>query len=185
MACNLLALALLGLTGSQMAPQSEWQTATGAKVNPFAARSKPSVLIFQMTDCPISNLYAPEIGRIIADYSAKGVSFFRVYVDQDLSAKSALTHGKEYGLQSPIILDPRMALAKRVGATVSPEAVVLDPKGKVVYRGRIDDRVVDYGKVRDQARRQDLRIALNQTLAGEPVTQPKTTPIGCIFRKPN
>lgn len=185
MACKLFVLALLGLTGGQSATKSEWQTATGAKVNPFAVRTKPSVLIFQVTDCPISNLYAPEIGRIIADYSAKGVSFSRVYVDPDLSAKSALTHSKEFGLRSPVILDPQMTLAKQVGATISPEAVVLNAKGKVVYRGRIDDRVVDYGKVRDQARRQDLRIALTQTLAGEPVTQPKTTPIGCIFRKPN
>lgn len=137
-----------------------------------------------MTDCPIANLYAPEIGRLMDEYSRKGIDSSIVYVDSGVTAESAKRHGMEYKLPSNSVLDPGHSLAKYLGATVSPEAVLLDPKGKVVYTGRIDDRVVDYGKVRPKPTRQDLRVAMDQLLEGKAIVKPRTKAIGCIFRKP-
>ena len=43
------------------------------------------------------------------------------------------------------VRDPKLALVKFAGATMTPEAVVV-VGGRVVYRGRIDDRYVDLGR---------------------------------------
>ena len=42
---------------------------------------------------------------------------------------------------------------------------MLSPDGKVLYLGRIDNRVEDFGKQRQQATHSDLREALVRTLA--------------------
>lgn len=185
MGLALLAVALLGAGAAavQTSPMArKWATSEGGQIDPFKpGRGKASVLIFLLTDCPMANSYAPEFARIMETYSAKGVEFSLVYVDPEIDSSSAKAHGKDYGLKARAILDPSHSLAKAAGVTVSPEAVVMDAKAKIVYRGRIDDRAVDYGKVRPKPVRQDLRLTLDAVLQGKPVPVSKTKAIGCIL----
>src|SRR6478672_5310966 len=44
---------------------------------------KAVVLIFVSVDCPIANQYAPEIQRLEATFSRKGVRFWLVYPNAD------------------------------------------------------------------------------------------------------
>ena len=53
--------------------------------------------------------------------------------------------------------------------------------GKILYSGRIDNFYAGLGKPRRQATVHDLRTALEETLAGKPVTTPKTDPVGCYI----
>jgi hypothetical protein len=64
---------------------------------------------------------------------------------------------------------------------VSPEAALLTPSGEIVYRGRIDDRVADFGKRRVQPTRRDLRLALDAFLKGKPIPARRTKAIGCYI----
>ena len=58
---------------------------------------------------------------------------------------------------------------------------MIDAGGAVAYRGRVDDRYVDFGVDRPAPTTRDLDIALTNLLAGKPV-EPKTTrAIGCIL----
>ncbi len=161
--------------------QSLWPTADGSKVNPLLTKKRPAVLLFMMTDCPISNMYAPEVNRIVKAYRSR-VAFTFVYVDASLTAASARKHNSEYGLSGTTVLDPTHSLAKRVGATVSPEVVVLDASGRIAYRGRIDDRVVTYGKIRPEPKQRDLRLTLDLLLAGKWIVKNRTAAVGCVFR---
>ena len=142
------------------------------------------VLLFIGHDCPISNGYAKEIGRLCEKYAAQKIAFCVVYADADLGADAARKHAKDYGFPCPALLDPNMTLALRVGATVKPEAAVLSAKGELVYRGRIDDRHIDFGKRREQVTSHDLRDALEAVLAGKPVITPRTKAIGCDIDLP-
>jgi hypothetical protein len=57
----------------------------------------------------------------------------------------------------------------------------------VRYQGRVDDRYL-VGVARDEASREDLRVAIDELLDGKPVSVSETEPIGCIIgraRKPN
>jgi hypothetical protein len=163
-------------------PAGQWKDLSGGKVDPFIKSSnKATVLLFIMTDCPIANSYAPEINRIAAEYSPQGVAFYLVYVDQQVSTQVIQKHFRDYKYKCSALVDPEHSLAKRAGATVSPEAVIIGPQGAILYRGRIDDRVVDFGKVRQQPNRQDLRKTLSALLRGEAIPSARTPCIGCYI----
>jgi len=152
---------------------------------PLALAGKKAVVILSvMPDCPISNYYAPEIKRLCKDYEAKGVAFFLVHGDPDVTAAAARAHAKEYALPCPALLDPKHALLKMAGLTMAPEVAVFAPGGAVVYRGRIDDVYLDYGKRRAAPTKRDLRDALDAVLAGKKVTTPTTKAIGCFLPEP-
>jgi hypothetical protein len=139
-----------------------------------------AVSFYVLSDCPIANSYAPEIARIMAKYQSKKVSFSIVYVDSKLVGKTALSHGKAFGYNCPLVLDSTRSLAKLAGVTVSPEVVVVSGRD-IVYRGRIDDRAVEIGKVRPRATREDLRLTLDALLAGKRVPTTRTKAVGCII----
>ncbi len=155
----------------------------GAGGDPLAdtAGKKAIVLLFIARDCPISNSYAPEIKRIVARYTPQKVAFTLVYADPDTSLAAARQHAKEYGYTCPLLLDPAHRLARRAGATVTPEAAVFAPGGRLLYRGRIDDLYLGFGRRRDAATRHDLRDALDAVLNGWPVPTAKTQAIGCFI----
>ena len=154
----------------------------GTSVPPLAdTGQKATVFFFVMHECPIANGYAPEITRIMSEYSGKGVRCHVVYVESDLTPEQARQHARAYGYKSGALLDPQHRLVKAAGATVSPEAAVLSPAGEVLYRGRIDDRAADFGKRRVQPTRRDLRLALDAILAGQPVPARLTKAIGCYI----
>jgi len=143
---------------------------------------KLAAFVFVTNDCPISNAYAPEINRLVAEYGKQGVQFSLVHVDAMLARAEAAKHAKEYGFKCRVLMDPKHLLVTRLGATITPETAVVNPKGELLYRGRIDDRYADLGKQRPP-RTRELRNALDQALAGKPVSTPRTTAVGCLIPK--
>lgn len=143
-------------------------------------RSPATVLVFVTPDCPIANRYAPEIERIHQDYRGKGVQFRLVYPAELRYAAMIREHTAKFNLTISPLLDPNRIVVRRLEITVSPEAAVFDRAGVLQYRGRIDDRNIEHGKFRPNYRR-DLRQALDEMLAGKPVSLPRTTAVGCFI----
>lgn len=142
---------------------------------------KATVLLFVTNDCPITNAYAPEIKRLCEAYASRKVAFYLVYADPELKAAAVRQHVRDYRLPCPALLDPAHRLVHFTQATVTPEAVVLAPDGKRLYRGRIDDRYIDFGKARFAAATHDLREALDAVLQSRPVPHPLTKAVGCFI----
>lgn len=154
----------------------------GAWRDPLNPSGKASILFFVTTDCPISNSYAPEVRRICSEYGAKGVSCTLVYVDSYLTPTEVRKHRQEFSYEKlPIVHDVKHALIGATGATITPEAVVAGPGGQVLYRGRIDNFYAALGKPRRQATEHDLRVALDEILAGKLVSNPRTKAVGCYI----
>lgn len=150
----------------------------------FADPNGPVVaMVFLMQDCPIANGYAPELNRLYEDYRERGVQMLLVNVDPQITLDLAREHVREYQLAAPLVLDPDHEWVRETGATRTPEVAVFSPQRELLYRGRIDDRYVDFGKRRPEATTHDLRDALDAILAGRPVLQPRTEPIGCDIPK--
>ena len=148
---------------------------------PPAPGKKAVVLLFVATDCPISNSYAPELNRIITRYTPQGAAFFLVYPDPDTTLAAARQHARDYGFSCPALRDPAHRLVQRAGATVTPEAAVFAPGGHLLYRGRIDDQYLGFGRRREAATRHDLRDALDAVMGGRPVATPRTPALGCFL----
>ncbi len=68
---------------------------------------------------------------------------------------------------------------KQTGVTVTPEVAVMSADQKLLYRGRIDDRYVEFGKDRPEPTVRDLERALDAILAGKPVPVRETQAVGC------
>lgn len=142
-------------------------------------KTQPLVFIFVLPDCPISNSYAPELKRLHREFSKLG--FFLVYADADVTSAEAREHWKSYDFGFPGLLDPAHRLVKKAGATRTPEAAVFSSNGKMLYRGRIDDRYVDFGKKRKEPQHRDLQNALRAISEGKKARWPSEPPIGCYI----
>lgn len=148
----------------------------------FRPPGKAGVLFFISSDCPISNSYAPEIQRLCADFGTKGINCSLVYEDVGIDASSMQKHLHEYRYTGiPAVIDVRRKIASRARATVTPEAVVVDSRGEIRYRGRIDNFYADLGKPRQQVTAHDLRDALDAVLTGRMVPHPETRALGCAI----
>lgn len=142
-------------------------------------QSKAAVYFFIGAECPISNRYAPEIQRIVAAYKEKGIAFFGVQSDPELKPEAAQKHATEFGLPFPVLLDPEQTLAARFGVALTPTVVLVKPGGQALYRGRIDNRYLDFGRYRNVGIKPDLRNALDAFLSGKTIAEPVTKSIGC------
>jgi len=176
---KLFAAALLALAATASVRVVDLENRT---IDPLQANAgaKAVVFLFTATDCPISNRYAPEIQRLYQAYSDKGVKFFLIYPNPADTPALIREHAKSFGYSAEALRDPKQALAKFVGATITPEAAVY-AGGRVAYRGRIDDRVVDLGLERPAATKHDLADALAAIVAGKPVAQSTTQAVGCFI----
>jgi hypothetical protein len=154
----------------------------GVEHHPFNdPAAKAVALVFVLPDCPIANGYAPEINRLCAKYGPRGVRFFLVHVDEDLSRNEAAEHAREHGYTCPVVLDGGRVLVRRAGAHMVPETAVFGPDGERKYLGRIDDLYADLGKRRARATSLDLRDALDAVLSDRPVPRPVTQAVGCFI----
>ena len=153
-------------------------------VDPFAAPAnvKAIVFLFTSTDCPISNRYAPELRRLNSLFVPQGVLFRLVYPNPAEDATAIRQHMAAFSYAGALqgLRDPEHALVKAVGATITPEAAVY-ASGRVQYRGRVDNRFVDFGVDRPAATEHDLHDAIAAILAGRPVPHPETQPVGCYI----
>ena len=155
----------------------------GRIVDPLAlpAGTRAHVLVFTTTDCPISNRYAPEIQRLAAAYRERGIQFWLVYPVPGDTPDKIRAHAAQFGFELPIARDTRAELVKHTAVTVTPEVAVITAGGDVAYRGRVDDRYVDFGRDRPAPTTRDLDQALTNLLAGRAI-EPKTTrAVGCIL----
>ena len=146
-----------------------------------AAEPVATVDLFVATDCPIANSYAPEIERLHLAYGPKGIAFRLVFPDHDLSEEAVNRHLAQYGIPGPFVIDRDHALVKRAAANTTPEVVLFDPKGAILYRGRIDNRYSDLGDRRNTVTEPYLRNALDAVLSGKEPPLSATPPIGCLI----
>jgi len=145
------------------------------------ANKRAIVIFFTTIDCPLSNSYVPEMNRLHQVYARRGIGFYAVEADTTTADDAARRHAKEFGFAYPVLIDKRQALARLSGATATPEVAVLSNAGKVLYLGRIDNRVEDFDKRRNVVTEHDLRDALDALLAGQPVPRATTKAVGCAI----
>jgi hypothetical protein len=159
---------------------------SGALLNPFHPKGAASILFFIASDCPISNGYAPTIQEICRDYAGKGVQCAVFYEDIGIGSASATKHLNDYAYRGiPAAIDADRRISDYAKATVTPEAVLVDAKGEIRYRGRINNFYAALGRPRRQVTQHDLKDALNAVLSGKPVPNPETKALGCYIVSPD
>lgn len=177
-------LFLVTLGAYAVVPPFQLRDTGGVIHTPAEWRAQKAILLFFVTtDCPVGNSYVPELNRIRETYAGRGVLIYAVQADTTVAESEVARYAKDYRYSFPLLLDPHQVLVQLTGATVTPQAAVLSPEGKVLYLGRIDNRVADFGKARPEATERDVRDALDAVLAGKPVAHPLTKSIGCAINR--
>ena len=186
-----IAVAVLLSTAGSAAP-IRLRGVDGRTLAPFEPAGRANVIFFIQTDCPVSNSYAPEIQRVCRDYGPRGVGCTLVYEDVDMARSSGTldaavrAHLRDYRYDGiPAGVDRDRAIARHVGATITPQAVIVDRSATVQYSGRIDNFYADVGRPRQQVTERDLRNALDAILAGKPAPKRETQPVGCHIIDPH
>jgi peroxiredoxin len=144
---------------------------------------KAYILVFVQSGCPLAERYLPVLERLQGDYRDKGVQVAAVNSGPADTITVTAAQAIEYGVTFPFLKDTDCQVADAVGATRTPEVVVLDAKRVLRYRGRIDDQYRPAGH-RPEPTRRDLIEALDAVLAGKTVAV-ETTPVdGCLLPRP-
>jgi peroxiredoxin len=156
----------------------------GRVVEMTAPRGGLSALIFYSSECPISNAYSPLLNRLRSEFPPSKVNLVGICVDPDLSDADMIAHAKDFGLTFPVVHDRKGSLAAKLGATVTPEAFVVDEKGRIRYYGRIDDQFAARQKKNANPMVSELRDAIAAVLGGQNVAIEHVAAVGCPIPKP-
>ena len=147
------------------------------------AGDKVVVLFFTGTQCPLAKLYAGRLQEIAESYE-HDVAIVAVCSNVQDSLKDIQFYAQRHGIKFPILRDQRNKVADLVGATRTPEVFVVDQTRRLRYSGRIDGQFTfgsGVGLSQPVAKRNDLLEALDEILAGKPVSVPRTEVKGCLI----
>jgi hypothetical protein len=80
-----------------------------------------------------------------------------------------------------LLLDPTGKVGHEYAATNTPHMYVIDPNGKLIYSGAIDDKPSpNPGDVAGATNY--VKVALTEAMAGKPVTTPTSRAYGCSIK---
>jgi mono/diheme cytochrome c family protein len=143
-------------------------------------RNGPAVFIFLSTECPLAQRYSLRLSRLHEDFSPRGVSFFGVYANADETRQTVAGLAREANMPFPLVKDVHGYLARKLGATMTPQVLVIDSQQILRYRGAIDDN-----RLENRVKRSYLRDALMALLAKRPVEVAQTDSHGCTLHLPS
>ena len=100
----------------------------------------------------------------------------------DRARRSSPTQLKDFGAQpASYLMDEPGTMGLAYGAKTTPHMYIIDPQGKVVYNGAIDDkRSTNPDDVKTA--KNYVVAALDELKAGKPVTAASTAPYGCTIK---
>jgi peroxiredoxin len=141
--------------------------------------AKGTVFIFVSTRCPVSNAYNERMEKLAKDLRARGVNLVGINSNVGETREEIKQHSAEHGFTFAVLKDEGNRVADRFGAMRTPEAFFLGPDNKLLYRGRIDDT----DPRRGEPLTPDLRNAVDETLAGKPVSKTEGLAFGCSIKR--
>jgi peroxiredoxin len=147
------------------------------------AGMKAVVVVVTCNHCPTAIQYEDRLIELQRDYAGKSVQLVAINSNEtDGHPTDDFPHmvqrAKDKGFNFPYLRDDTQEIAGALGAVRTPEVFLFGPERTLCYHGRIDDNADEPAKVK----RHDLREALDEVLAGRPVSVPKTQSVGCTVK---
>jgi peroxiredoxin len=170
----------------ESAPRFELPDTEGAThaLNGDGPASAPAtVVVFTCNHCPYALAWHDRLLAVARDYAERGVrTLFVNPNDAERYPRDSLDAMRERvradgGWPAPYLRDEDQSVARAYGAKTTPDVFVVAPDGAIAYRGAPDADHADPGL--DAAW---LRAALDDVLAGRPVENAETKPVGCSIK---
>ena len=146
--------------------------------------NKGLLVIFMCNHCPYVIHIRQKLVEKIRTYQEQGIAVvainsndFAVYPDDN--PKNMAIDSKKYGYTFPYLVDEQQQVAKVYGAACTPDFFLFDAEQKLVYRGQFDSARPGNNEPITGA---DLSSAIEQLVAGKPVTVVQRPSMGCNIK---
>ena len=136
-----------------------------------------TVIMFIAPDCPLCTTLSKPFQELLP--KDRNYQFFGVISGQYYSPEEINMFAVETPFSIPIFRDYNYDIARKYQISVTPEFLVINKKGEVIYQGMIDDRIEELGRYKQQWKKHYLQDALDSLKKGSNPSIKKTTPVGC------
>ena len=173
----------------EAAPEFTATASNGQTIRLADYRGKYVVLEWHNNGCPYVGKHykSGNMQRLQRDWTSRGVTWFTI-LSSAPGKQGYVTASQENDYLAKMQASPTAALLDPTGeighlydAKTSPQMVVIDPKGIMIYSGAIDDKPTP--DLQDVATATNyVSQALQEAMAGKQVQTPSTRPYGCSVK---
>lgn len=186
----LLSISAGAVAVGDAAPAFELKDTQGRTVKLADFKGRHVVLEWTNPGCPFVQKHygAKNMQALQKEAAAKGVAWLSINSTarsaSDYLAPAALADKlvKDWGAApTAVLMDEAGTVGRAYAARTTPHMYVIDPAGKLVYAGGIDDkRSANPADI--PGAKNFVRAALAESLAGKPVSTASTAPYGCSIK---
>jgi hypothetical protein len=145
-------------------------------------RGRVVAIVFTGTACPVGELYMPRLSAYSTAFEMRDVDFLAINSNASDSIEDVAEHARRARVTFPVLKDLENRVADRLLAERTCEALVIDGRGRLRYRGAIDDQY-GLGTRRDNPEHSYLVEAIESVLAGREVSPEMTPVVGCPIER--
>jgi len=184
-----LAAPILAVRVGQPAPDFTATASSGQTYKLSDFRGKFVVLEWHNNGCPYTQKHyeSGNMQRLQKEWTAKGVVWFTVISSAPgeegyVTAPQENDYMKRMGAgPTAALLDPKGAVGHLYDAKTTPQMILINPAGMMLYDGAIDNRPTsDLSDIKGA--KNYIADALGEALAGKPVSVAATRPYGCSVK---
>lgn len=171
------------------APDFTVNDAAGKPVKLADFRGRHVVLEWTNPECPFVRKHydSANMQGLQKEFGARDVVWLSInstnrnHAEFKTGDEMTMWMGKHGASPKAVLIDDASTAGRAYAARTTPQMFVIDPAGRIVYAGAIDDkRSANPADVKTA--RNHVRAALGESLAGKPVTVASTTPYGCSVK---
>ncbi|WP_035350277.1 thioredoxin family protein [Edaphobacter aggregans] len=188
-AFSLSTLSVFALAPGSSAPDFKGTDSNGVNHTLSQYRGKYVVLEWANKGCPYDQKHylSGNMESLQREWTAKGVVWLSV-ISSAPGEQGHVTAAEENqylkmmkAVPTAALLDPDGTIGHLYQAKTTPHIFVIDPQGKLIYQGAIDDKpTTDQADIKTA--RNYLNDALTAAMAGKPVPVASTRPYGCSVK---
>lgn len=184
-----LAAATYAAAPGQSAPDFTINDAAGKAVKLADFKGKHVVLEWTNPECPFVRKHydSANMQALQKQYGAKDVVWLAVnstnrdHGEYKTGAQMTAWMQQQGGVPKAVLIDDTSKAGRAYAARTTPHMFVIDPAGKILYAGAIDDKR-SANPADAKTAKNYVRAALDEALAGKPVTVASTVPYGCSVK---
>ena len=185
----LFTLPALALIPGTLAPDFRGTDSTGAQHTLSQYRGKYVVLEWANQGCPYDRKHylSGSMEALQKEWTAKGIIWLSV-ISSAPGEQGYVTPAEEntylktmHAAPTAALLDPEGAIGRLYEAKTTPHIFVIDPTGKLIYQGAIDNKPTTEQEDLKGADNY-LNDALKAAMSGKPIQVASTRPYGCSVK---
>jgi peroxiredoxin len=165
------------------APAFTLQDQSGRTVSSDELRGKIVVLEWFNDECPyvVKHYKDGHMNKVADQYIEEGVVWLAIDSTSSHNAAKNKAIAAEWKIDRPILSDASGQIGKAYGSRNTPTMYIIDKEGKLAYRGAIDSKSdADTSSIAGATNY--VVVALDEVLAGKPVSTPETKAYGCSIK---